>query len=255
MKTSPLNAFTTALLASCFIALTLTADPPAPSPAAGGVTPDAAMARLVSGNRRFRDDQSSHPRQQAAQREETVTQGQHPFAIVLSCSDSRVPPEMLFDQGIGDLFVVRVAGNVAATDEIATVEYGAEHLGAPLCVVMGHTRCGAVTAVVNGDHVTPNIAELVRPIVPAVESARRENPGLTGNPLIAAAIRTNVWRSISDLLTHSETVRELVRTKKLKVVGAFYDFQTGAVEFMGEHPHQAQLLALEPSEKMPAPVQ
>jgi carbonic anhydrase len=241
------------LLASLFIALTLTADTPAPSSAAGSVTPDEAMARLASGNLRFRDGQSIHPQQQAERREETATQGQRPFAIVLSCSDSRVPPEILFDQGIGDLFVVRVAGNVAATDEIATVEYGSEHLGAQLCVVMGHSRCGAVMAVVNGDHVTPNLAELVRPIVPAVESARRENPGLTGNPLIAAAIRTNVWQGVHDLLTHSETVRELVRTKKLKVVGAFYDFQTGAVEFMGEHPHQDQLLALEPGDKTLTP--
>ncbi len=249
MKTSPLNAFTIALLASLFTAVTLTAD----TPTTGGVTPDEAMARLEAGNRRFCDGQSIHPQQQTERREETATQGQRPFAIVLSCSDSRVPPEILFDQGIGDLFVVRVAGNVAATDEIATIEYGSEHLGAQLCVVMGHSRCGAVMAVVNGDHVTPNIAELVRPIVPAVETARRENPGLTGNPLIAAAIRTNVWQGVHDVLTHSETVRELVRAKKLKVIGAFYDFQTGTVEFMGEHPHQAQLLAMGPDETILAP--
>ncbi len=148
MKTSPLNAFTTALLSLLFLTVTLTADPPV----TGGITADEAMARLEAGNRRFCAGQSLHPQQQAERREETATQGQHPFAIVLSCSDSRVPPELLFDQGIGDLFVVRVAGNVAATDEIATIEYGAEHLGAQLCVVMGHSRCGAVTAVINGDH-------------------------------------------------------------------------------------------------------
>jgi carbonic anhydrase len=161
---------------------------------------------------------------------------------VLACADSRVPVELLFDQGIGDLFTVRVAGNVADTDEIGTVEYGVDHLGAPLIVVMGHAKCGAVTAVVNDTKLPPNIAKLVDNIKPYAERVKRENPNLKGDALIAAATRANVFQSIEDMLEQSPEIRELVAHGKVKVVGAVYDIHGGTVQWLGPHPNQSRLL-------------
>jgi carbonic anhydrase len=153
---------------------------------------------------------------------------------------------MLFDQGIGDLFVIRVAGNVADVDEIGTLEYGVEHLHTPLVVVMGHSKCGAVTAVVQHAHVSKNIERLVDNIVPAVESVKVSLPGAKGDTLVNAAIDANVLQSIADLLVRSPDARELVAAGKAKVVGAVYDIHTGSVRWLGEHPHQSQLLQATP---------
>ena len=125
-----------------------------------GISPDQALARLKEGNARFVSDTPARPNL-AGKRLLTSQNGQSPYAIVLSCADSRAPVELVFDQGIGDLFVIRVAGNVAATDEIGTAEYGADHLNVPLMVVLGHTQCGAVTAVAQGAEVHGNIPALV----------------------------------------------------------------------------------------------
>lgn len=207
-----------------------------------GVTPEDAQILLKDGNWRFVSNNAVHLQQDGYRRSFTAKNGQKPFAVILSCADSRVPPELLFDQGLGCLFVVRVAGNVARTDEVATVEYGTGHLGARLVVVMGHTMCGAVTAVVQKADVGPNVAQLVRPIVPAVERARAQNPGLTGGPLLEAAIRANVFQSVADLLRNSAELRELVAAGKVQIVGAMYYLSTGEVQFLGEHPEQTQLL-------------
>lgn len=231
-----------------------------------GVSPEDGLILLKDGNWRFVSGNAVHLQQDGYRRSFTARNGQKPFAVVLSCADSRVPPEIVFDQGLGCLFVIRVAGNVARTDEVATVEYGAGHLGAKLIVVMGHSMCGAVTAVVQKAEVGPNVAQLVRPIGPAVDRARSENPGVTGGPLIEAAIRTNVFQSIADLFGQSAEIRELVAEGKVKVVGAMYFLSTGEVQFYGEHPEQARLLGtaapatapagpvLAPAATPPAPV-
>jgi carbonic anhydrase len=227
---------------------------PAPAPAAQEETaekPSSAevLTRLRLGNARFSLGQSTFKGIDAARCLETAEKGQKPIATILSCSDSRVPVEYIFDQGLGDLFVVRVAGNVSDTDEIGSVEYGTEHLGTPLLVVLGHTKCGAVTAVVQGDSVHGKIPLLVDNIGPAVQTAREKNPGLEGKDLIPKVIEANVFRSIEDILTGSEMVRELVNEKKLRVEGAIYDIATREVRWLGTHPDQAKLLAAPPKEE------
>ena len=202
-------------------------------------TPQEALAQLQAGQARFLAGTPAHPHQDSARREEIAT-GQMPFATVLTCSDSRVSPEILFDQGLGDLFVVRVAGNVSDTDEVGSMEYGAGHLHTPLLVVLGHSGCGAVKAVLDQAQVHGSIPELVDNIAPAVAQARAAAPGAT---LFAEAVKLNVWQSIADLLQRSAEIRELVHTGQLQVVGAVYDLPTGAVQWHGEHPEQARLLA------------
>jgi carbonic anhydrase len=225
------------LVSLAVLACGLSAAPPQPGP-----SPDEALARLKEGNARYRSDTQASPRRDGGRRSETAL-GQKPFAVVLSCSDSRVPPEIVFDQGLGDLFVVRVAGNVAGGDEIASIEYGTGHLGAPLIVVMGHSACGAVTAGVEGAQASGNLAGLLHPIIPAAERARKANPGASGAPLIAAAIEANVWVSIENLLGGSDELRALVSSGKVRVVGALYDLASGQVRILGPHPEQARLLA------------
>ena len=205
------------------------------------VAPAEAQQRLAAGQARFTAGTATHPHQDAARRVE-VSQSQTPFATILTCADSRVAPELLFDQGVGDLFVVRVAGNVAKPDEIGSVEYGTGHLGAQLLVVLGHSSCGAVKAVLESAEVHGSIPQLVAPIVPAVEKTKAAHPGLPGAQLLAKAVEANVWQSIDDLLAQSATLRDLVKAGKLQVVGAVYDLATGTVAFKGEHPEQARLL-------------
>lgn len=207
---------------------------------APAVTPDQALQNLKDGNARYLAGASQNPRRDAKRRAETVSGGQHPFAIILSCADSREPVEILFDQGIGDLFVVRVAGNVADVDELGTMEYGADHLGAPLIVVLGHTKCGAVTAVVKGEHVHGNIPQLVDNIIPAAKKVK--DKGVTGDAAIPEAIKANVMQSIEDTFKNSDILRERVAAGKLKIVGGVYDLEKGTVEWIGEHPDQANLV-------------
>jgi len=168
--------------------------------------------------------------------------GQHPIAGVISCSDSRVPPEILFDRGIGDIFVVRVAGNVAGVSEIGSIEYAVEHLGIPLVVVMGHSQCGAVTAVAENQEVRGSIAELAKKIVPAVERTRKDRPELTGKPLVEEAAHANAWRTIEDLFRNSIVAKHAVNEGFLEVVAAFYDIKDGKVTWMGKHPRQNRLI-------------
>jgi len=197
---------------------------------------------LRDGNARFVGGKPNYPHQSAARRTELAEKGQKPFATVLSCSDSRVPVELLFDQGLGDLFVVRVAGNVADTDEIGTIEYSVEHLGAPLLVVMGHTKCGAVTAVTEGGKLPGSIPKLVDNIQKPAKQVKVSNPGKNAKEILPQVIEANVWQSIDDLLTKSKIVHELAKSGKLKVVGALYDLDSGEVSFLGSHPKEGALL-------------
>lgn len=225
------------------LCLTALAAPVLASGTAGpGLSADEALKMLKDGNARFMEGKPTHPHQDAARRALTAGQGQHPVATVLSCSDSRAPVELIFDQGIGDIFVVRVAGNVAATDEIGSMEYAVDHLGTPVVVILGHSQCGAVTAVVEGAKLPGSIGPLVAPIKPAVNKAKEENPGAAGEALIAAAIKSNIFQAIEDFLQKSPAVKGKVKAGKVKVVGAFYELDTGKVQWLGPHPNQEKLL-------------
>jgi carbonic anhydrase len=219
------------------VGLVLAVDQPA------NVTPDEAIHRLVDGNLRFLQGKSVHPNNSSARVVETGASGQHPFAAVLSCSDSRVPLEILFDQGIGDIFVIRVAGNICGVNEMGSIEYAVEHVGTPLFLVLGHTECGAVKAAATNADTHGNIKLLVDQIGPAVSKAQSEHPDLHGIGLVPAVTEANVWHSIEELFKHSLTTRQYVQSGKLKVIAAVYDVKSGQIRWLGEHPLQSKLLS------------
>lgn len=190
------------------------------------ITADSVLAELKAGNRRHAAYGYRHPHETLDRRRQLVS-GQHPHAEVLSCSDSRVPPEIVFDQGLGDLFIVRVAGNVATDAELGSLEYGAEHLHVPLIVVLGHESCGAVTAAVQGGPPEGHIATLVNLIKPAVE----KTSDLPGDP-VANAVRMNVELVVRQLRSSTPILSELVAHGKVKVVGAVYSIETGSVTWL-----------------------
>jgi carbonic anhydrase len=199
--------------------------------AVGGAapTPAESVARLKAGNARFVASPSEALPVDAAQRT-ALAKGQTPFATVLSCADSRVPPEIIFRAGLGELFVVRAAGHVADHSVLASVEYGAEHLHTPLIVVMGHEMCGAVRAALEtpvGTSLGPNLDYLVKAIRPAVG----RTAGQPQDARLRAAILENVEETINDLLTRSAILRHLSATGEVKLVGAYYELATGRVHF------------------------
>jgi len=190
------------------------------------ITPDSVLAELKTGNKHHVAHRYQHPHE-TLDRQRQLVSGQHPHAEILSCSDSRVPPEIVFDQGLGDLFIVRVAGNVASDTEMGSLEYGAEHLHVPLIVVLGHESCGAVTAAVQGGLPEGHIASLVDLIKPAVEKTR----GMSGDP-VSNAVRMNVELVVKELRTSTLILSELVAHGKLRIVGAVYSIETGAVTWL-----------------------
>ena len=202
---------------------------------------DEALASLEEGNARWVSNKTQSPNTSADRRTEAAG-GQHPFVTILTCADSRLPVERIFDCGVGDVFVVRVAGAVAGGSETGTIEYGVEHLKTPLLVVMGHTKCGAVAAAASNADVHGKVAELVGHIKPAVDRARKANPEANSDAVATMAVKENVWQSIFDLYKTSEPLRQSVSSGKLKVIGAVYDISTGKVEVLGEHPWQAALI-------------
>ena len=230
------------LLLCVVLSLAVLAGPLAASSAGPGISADEAARILKEGNGHYVDGKPRHPHQDRERRALTAGQGQHPLAAILACSDSRVPPEIIFDQGIGDIFVIRVAGNVAATDEIGSIEYTVDHLGTPLVVVLGHSQCGAVTAVLDDAKLPPNIAALVEPIRPAVAKAREDNPEAAKDVLLNAAIKDNVWQAIADMLGASPIIRDKVRDGQVRVVGALYEIDSGQVQWLGPHPEQDRLV-------------
>ena len=230
------------LLLSIVLTLAVLVPPALASSAGVGISAAEATRILKEGNERYFEGKAQHPHQDRVRRAMTAARGQHPLATVLTCSDSRVPPEIIFDQGLGDIFVIRVAGNVSATDEIGSIEYAVDHLNTPLVVVLGHTQCGAVTAVVDGGKLPPNIAALVEPIKPAVDKAREDHPGAAKEVLLSAAITDNIWQSMADMLAGSPIIREKVKDGQVRLVGALYDLDTGKVQWLGPHPDQDQLV-------------
>jgi carbonic anhydrase len=189
-----------------------------------------ALAHLMNGNERFAGGRTEHPRQGAAVRRELAA-GQHPRAIVLSCADSRVPPEIVFDQGLGDLFVVRVAGNTLDAATVASIEYAVEHLEAPLIVVLGHHACGAVKAALTTEPKaagSPDLERLLQTIGPAVRPYAAES---AKSPTLDRAVRANVDASLLGLRRRSAIVRERADAGLLTLVPALYRLEDGRVEF------------------------
>lgn len=191
-----------------------------------GVPPGEALKRLLDGNLRYVSAKAAHPNQSAECRMR-IAGGQAPFAAVLGCSDSRVPPEVLFDQGLGDLFVVRTAGHVVDDAGLGSLEYAAEHLGVHLVVVLGHERCGAVGAAVNHAEAEGHLEALLEAIEPAVAAAK----GRAGDP-VDNAVREHVSLSVKGLERSKPLLSELVADGKLRVVGARYDLDTGRIEVL-----------------------
>ncbi|HEV2021035.1 MAG TPA: carbonic anhydrase [Terriglobales bacterium] len=186
---------------------------------------DAVWAELMAGNRRFVADKPRAHALIALRRK--LASGQSPHVIVLACSDSRVPPEVIFDQSLGDLFVVRTAGNVADAVALGSIEYAVDHFHSPLLVVLGHQKCGAVTAACSGEKMpSRNLDAIVEKINPAVTQAKTY---AKADDLVESAIRENVRQSAKDVLANSEILREAVKSGKLKVIEAEYLLGTGSV--------------------------
>lgn len=189
------------------------------------LTPDQALQLLMDGNKRFVSQKVQHPHQSWARVQE-VAKGQKPFASILSCADSRVPAEIVFDQGFGDLFVCRVAGNVATPEEIGSLEFGAAELGTKVIMVIGHERCGAVTAALKGGQLPGQIGSLVDAIKPSLDRAK----GMQGDPL-ANAVKANVKLQIENL-KKSPVLSNLIESGQLKIVGAYYDLDGGTISLV-----------------------
>ena len=195
------------------------------------LTADQALQALMEGNRRY---VAAKPLRlnQSAQRRGEVAKDQQPLAVILGCSDSRVPPEVIFDQGLGDLFVIRLAGNVADNLALGSIEYAVEHLGAPLVMVLGHSRCGAVSTAVQvvekGAQTPGHVASLVEAIWPAVNKMRGRPGDLLDN-----AITANVALVVERLRATPPILSASVQNGKLRIIGARYDLDTGVVERLG----------------------
>ena len=187
---------------------------------------NSVLQKLLDGNSRFVAGSPDRPRQSAKRRAE-IAEHQHPEAIIVSCSDSRVPPEIIFDQGLGDLFVIRTAGKMIDNAALASAEYAALHLHVPLIVILGHKRCGAVKAAVDGGDHHGHLTQLVNAMQSAVENARSQEGDLLDN-----AVKENVKNVVKQLKTSEPILVEMVNGGKLEVVGAYYDLDTGAVSLV-----------------------
>ncbi len=195
-----------------------------------------ALERLREGNRRFVAEVSNSDSQSNRSRRQQLADGQEPFAIILGCSDSRVPAEIVFDQGLGDLFVIRVAGNIVAPSQIGSVEFAAERFHTRLVVVLGHSQCGAIEATLEElqrptENQSKNLHSIVDRVRPAVEGLLET--GLRNDPeaLLHQAVRSNVRASANQLRHGSEILEQLIHSSGLRVVGAEYSLETGIVEF------------------------
>jgi carbonic anhydrase len=187
--------------------------------------PNATLDRLLEGNRRFASGQSLHPDRTTERRQETANK-QEPFAVILGCSDSRVAPEIIFDQGIGDLFIVRVAGNVVGPLEMDSVEYSAIYLHSSVIIVLGHENCGAVQAVLQGT--TKDIEAVADLIQPAAKATVGQKESRVEN-----TIKINVLKMV-DKLKESPSLKKLIEQNRLLIVGGYYNFHTGKVEMLSE---------------------
>jgi carbonic anhydrase len=194
------------------------------------------LERLREGNRRFVSDLRDRDLLASGKRRSEVAAGQEPFAIILGCSDSRVPAEIVFDQGLGDLFVIRVAGNIVAPSQVGSVEFAAERFGTRLVVVLGHSQCGAVLATLEELRrptatQSRNLRSIVDRVRPSVEALLATELGATPETLVRHAVRANVRASAQHLRDGSEILEHLIRSRDLLVIGAEYSLETGVVDF------------------------
>lgn len=189
---------------------------------------DEAKNLLIEGNKRFTEEKIGVKDLSPERVKDLAENGQHPFTVVLTCGDSRVAPEELFDRGLGDIFTVRNAGNVVDTVTLGSIEYGAEHLGTPLVVVLGHSQCGAVDATIKAEATSPNIAEIAKHITPALDRAKAANSDTSKHNELTED--ENIIESINAIKS-SDVMKHLIDEGKVQVVGAKYDVKTGKVEF------------------------
>jgi carbonic anhydrase len=221
-----ISTFALALCAACGVAV-------ASEHAGVGVTADEALAKLVEGNKHYVSGGMTAQGMCTAERRAELAKGQKPYAIILSCSDSRVPPEIVFDKAAGELFVVRVAGNVADPVVLGSIEYAAEHIGSPLVVVLGHERCGAVTSTIEAlkarKKAEGNLGALVASVTPSAKKALAAGKGKGDAEVVESAVMLNT-KSVKESLTkRSKVLAELVKEGKLKIVAARYDLDDGTV--------------------------
>jgi carbonic anhydrase len=200
------------------------------------VSSEVALERLKAGNRRFVDELQEHGSLVGSERRSELRDQQEPFAIILGCSDSRVPSELVFDQGLGDLFVIRVAGNIVAPSQIGSVEFAAKRFGTRLVVVLGHSQCGAVAATIEemyGEvrYRSPNVLSIVDFIRPAIEPLMLETPEIDRQELLRLGVRANIMAATRMLLDGSKVLEEFVAEKDLQIVGAEYCLDSGVVDF------------------------
>ena len=190
------------------------------------MTADEVLETLMQGNQRYAAKKLTHQHQDTARIHE-IAIGQHPIAIILGCSDSRVPPEVIFDHGLGDLFVIRVAGNVVDDVVLGSIEYAVEEFGVNLVMVLGHERCGAVTAAVNHTKVPGHISALIQAIEPALSELRASDPDL-----IDTAVMANIQLTVERVKTSEPVLADRVRRKIVRIVGARYDLGDGLVKIL-----------------------
>ncbi len=195
-----------------------------------------ALDALVEGNRRFVDEVQNQALKSEDARRYRLVPRQDPFAIIIGCSDARVPAEIIFDQGLGDLFVIRVAGNIIAPSQIGSVEFAVERFGTPLVLVLGHSRCGAVEATLEelerpSDSRSPNLRAIVDRIRPSVETLLESGLQLDSAQLVEQAVRANIRTSANQLRHGSQILEKLIEKGELLVVGAEYSLETGSVDF------------------------
>jgi len=200
------------------------------------ISAEAALERLREGNRRFVSDEVSDETLASREHRAGAATPQNPFAIILACSDSRVPTELIFDRGIGDLFVIRVAGNIVAPSQIGSIEYAAKQFNTQLVVVLGHSDCGAIIATLQelalkDSHRSPNLRAIVDRVRPALEPVLADDCDVDNEAVISACVRANIRASVEKLQHGSLILEQLIESGDLKIVGAEYSIETGNIEF------------------------
>lgn len=196
-----------------------------------GVTSEVAENAIIEGNKRFVSGELANKDLSSEVRTDLSQNGQHPFATILTCSDSRVSPELIFDQALGDLFVIRDAGNVTDTVETGSVEYAVEHLKTPLVIVLAHDKCGAVQATVEGGETTPSIQAIIDKIKPSLDKVKAADKDANNEEIASEVENENAKETVKELLK-STAIKNLVDSGKLKVVAAKYHLESGEVEFL-----------------------
>lgn len=214
------------LLLALFFVISTQAAAMASEAGAHSVSGKESHKMMIDGNKRYVRDMSTHKRQNSHRRME-VKGSQHPFAVVVTCSDSRVPPEIIFDQGIGDLFVIRLAGNIVDDAALGSIEYAVEHLGVKYVMVLGHENCGAVKATVDGGEAPGHIGCIVNAIKPAIDSVRGKTADLP-----EVGMRANVTMAVQKLKESEPILKHLVEKGELMIVGARYDLDDGRVDII-----------------------